>query len=165
MLALPPWPKVLFEAAQRAVARLKEITARKIDSIAGNAPPVFAGGHLRQGTPAEFRCLDAFVLGKDLASQPVQVELRKLDFIEQRDLWVILRLQEPVKNLKNDCHLELMVMSDTQSFGPFALPDLAAGHEAEIMMQLPSSLAICWEEQMKASANLPFQFIFSICDE
>jgi len=159
---LTPWPDALFEAALRAVHKLREVAALTFDLAAGSPQTVFAGGQKEPETRAEFYCVDTLIVGPDLSWQPARVELRKLDFIQHRDLWMILRLQEPVKEFRDDDRFELLVMSDVQAFGPFTLPSLPTGDEEEIMLQLPHSLAEEWAEQMKASAKLPFQFIFGV---
>lgn len=163
-LGLKPWPERLFRAAQQAVKRLKEIVARELDLDTRSGRTVFAGGQLEQGTRGDFRCADALILRPDLTSLLTKVEVRKLDFVEHRDLWMILRLQESLKELSDDSCLELMVMSDTHAFGPFTLPSPGTGHEEEIMLRLPRPLAESWQAQMKTSFNLPFQFVFSIRD-
>jgi hypothetical protein len=162
MSDLKPWPDALFEVALQAVHNLRELAARTFDLVAGSPQTVFAGGQKEPGTRAEFYCVDTLIVRPDLSWQPARAELRKLDFIQHRDLWMILRLQEPVKEFRDDDRFELLVMSDVQAFGPFTLPSLPAGDEEEIMLQVPHSLAQEWEEQMKASATLPFQFIFSV---
>lgn len=152
---LKPWPDALFEVALQAVHNLRELAA-------GSPQTVFAGGQKDPGTRADFYWVDTLIVRPDLSWEPVRVELRKLDFIQHRDLWMILRLPEPVKEFRDDDRFELLVMSDVQAFGPFTLPSLPTGDEEEIMLQLPQPLAEEWEEQMKASATLPFQFIFSV---
>lgn len=159
---LTPWPNTLFQAAQQAARQLRELAARAFDLAAGSPQTVFAGGQQDPGSRAEFYCVDTLIVRPDLSLQPVRVELRKLDFIQHRDLWMILRLQEPVKEFRDDDRFELLVMSEAQAFGPFTLPSLPAGDEEEIMLQLPHSLAEEWEEQMRASGTLPFQLVFSV---
>jgi hypothetical protein len=159
---LKPWPDALFETALRAVHKLREVASLTFDFAAGNPPTVFAAG--QKETRAEFYCVDTLIVRPDLSWQPARVELRKLDFIQHRDLWMILRLQEPVKEFRVDDRFELLVMSDVQSFGPFTLPSLPTGDKEAIMLQLPQPLAEEWEEQIRASAKLPFQFIFSVRD-
>ena len=159
LLKITPWPERLFAAARQAVNKLKE-TARELLPAEENA--VFAAGQTNQGARAEFRSAKAVILRPDLTSQPAKVELRKLDFVERRDLWMTLRLHEPVTDFSDDHRFELLLMSDAQVFGPFTLPALGAGHEEEIMLQLPLSLAEGWEQQLKFSPNLPFEFVFSL---
>jgi len=162
-LHLTPLPKRLFEAAQQAFSKIRERAVREVLLAGGNSKTVFAGGRI-QGTRAEFRCADAVILLPDLTTQPAKVELRKLDFVE-RDLWMTLRLPEPIKDFTADSGFELLVMSDAEVFGPFTLPALATGQEEEIMLQLPPRLAQGWEQQLKLSPDLPFELILSVRDE
>jgi hypothetical protein len=141
ILGIRPWWEELRAATALAMRGLNEML-------------------VKAGTGNE-RQVKSNVLLPDYSLKPIPVNLEQCRFSGNGNLWMLLELEQPVKEIGNDS-FELIVLADNGQnvFGPYLLPDLNSGRKERLLLPLPPALEQDWrEKEIETTETVPFEFV------